>query len=55
MSNLFNQPWTPSEQIALLTNIIQSAGQDVPQFLLRAIEGGNIQPRWEEMALPAGT
>ncbi|OCT48930.1 hypothetical protein CLCR_05003 [Cladophialophora carrionii] len=54
MSNLFNQPWTPSEQIALLTNIIQSAGQDVPQFLLRAIEGGNIQPRWEEMALPAG-
>ncbi|KIW83380.1 hypothetical protein Z517_02625 [Fonsecaea pedrosoi CBS 271.37] len=54
MSNLFNQPWTISEQIVLLTNIIQSAGQDVPSFLVRAIENGNIQPRWDDVALPAG-
>ncbi|EXJ73996.1 uncharacterized protein A1O5_02290 [Cladophialophora psammophila CBS 110553] len=54
MSNLFHQPWTISEQIVLLTNIIQSTGQDVPAFLVRAMENGNIQPRWDEVALPAG-
>ncbi|OAP63704.1 hypothetical protein AYL99_02931 [Fonsecaea erecta] len=54
MSNLFNQPWTLSEQIVLLTNIIQGAGQDVPAFLVRAMEQSNIQPRWDDVALPAG-
>ncbi|KIW22993.1 uncharacterized protein PV07_11229 [Cladophialophora immunda] len=54
MSNLFNQPWTVSEQIVLLTSIIQSTGQDVPAFLVRAMDHGNIQPRWDDVALPAG-
>lgn len=55
MSNLFNTQWTTSEKLVLLTNIIQGAVQDAPSFLLHAMENNNIQPRWDDIALPEGT
>lgn len=55
MSNLFTQPWSTSEKIVLLTNIIQGAGNDVPMYLLQNILENNIQPKWPDMALPEGT
>lgn len=55
MSNLFTSPWTNSEKIVLLTNVIQSAGNDVPLYLLQGILDHQIQPKWPDMALPEGT
>lgn len=54
MSNQFTAPWKNSEKIVLLTNIIQSAGNDVPLYLLQGILEHNIQPKWPDMALPEG-
>ncbi|KIX01661.1 uncharacterized protein Z518_09387 [Rhinocladiella mackenziei CBS 650.93] len=54
MSNLFDAPWTTSEKIALLTNIIQGAVQDVPSYLVQGMVDSNIQPRWSDIALPEG-
>ncbi|EXJ78214.1 hypothetical protein A1O3_09375 [Capronia epimyces CBS 606.96] len=54
MSNLFDTAWALSEKIVLLTNIIQDAGHDVPSLLLQSMAERNIQPRWNEIALPAG-
>ncbi|KAK4938612.1 hypothetical protein LTR10_020963 [Elasticomyces elasticus] len=54
MSTLVNTEWTVNEKIILLTNIIQGAVVDVPSWLIRAMADTTIQPRWDEIALPAG-
>ena len=52
--NRFPEPWTNSERATLLNSITQGAVPDINPILLQTILDNNIQPRWNDIALPEG-
>jgi len=55
MSNPYSAPWSVSERMELLTNMLQAAVPDPSSFLFQVLVEHNIQPKWDDMALPRGT
>ncbi|KAI9807263.1 MAG: hypothetical protein M1833_000006 [Piccolia ochrophora] len=53
MAEAGDRPWSDSEKLYLLAEIVKSASIR-PDALLRIINAEGIEPRWEDIALPYG-